>query len=56
MPLYPKAAARLPAAMRPTPPVTEPQVELTSIEALERRQLTLQVYPDGQDRSHEEHE
>jgi hypothetical protein len=44
MPLYPKTAARLPASMRPAAPLTEARAEVASIEALERRQLTLRVY------------
>jgi hypothetical protein len=43
LPLHPRSAARLPASMRPTPPLTEPRAELASIEALERQQLTLKV-------------
>ena len=43
MPLHPKSVARLPVSMRPTPPVTEPRAEMFSIEALERRQLTLNL-------------
>ena len=45
MPLHPRSAARLPASMRPMPPLTEPRAEVGSIEALERRQLTLKMSP-----------
>jgi hypothetical protein len=41
MPLHPQSAARLPASMRPTPPLNEPRAEAAGIEALERRQLRL---------------
>lgn len=43
MPLHPQSAARLPASMRPTPPLTEPRAEIAGIEALERRQLALKL-------------
>ena len=43
MPLHPQSAARLPVSMRPAPPLTEPRAEVASIEALERRQLTLKI-------------
>jgi len=45
MPLHPKSAARLPASMRPAPPLIEPRAEVVSTEALERRQLTLNIQP-----------
>jgi len=34
MPLHPQLAERLPASMRPTPPLPEPRAEVTGIEAL----------------------
>ena len=43
MPLHPQSAARLPASMRPSPPLTAPSAEVASIEALERQQFTLKV-------------
>jgi len=44
MPLHPERAARLPAAMRPKPPLSSPCAEVTRIEGLERRQLQLALH------------
>jgi hypothetical protein len=44
MPLYPQSAARLPAAMRPTPGIAEPRAEVTRIDALERRQVRVEFH------------
>jgi hypothetical protein len=45
MPLHPRSAARPPASMRVTPPLTEPRAEVASIEALERRHWALGGQP-----------
>ena len=44
MPLYPQSAARLPAAIRPTPRIAEPRAKVTQIETLERRQVRVEVH------------
>ena len=42
MPLHPQSAARLPASMRPSPPLTEPRAELEEIKVLQRQQLSIE--------------
>lgn len=42
MPLVPERAGKLPAAMRVSPPWTEPRAEILDIEALERRQWAVE--------------
>jgi hypothetical protein len=42
MPLHPQSAARLPASMRPTPPLTAPRAQLEKIKVLQRQQLSLE--------------
>jgi hypothetical protein len=42
MPLHPTAAARLPASMRPSPPLTAPRAQLEEIEVFRRQQLSLE--------------
>ena len=42
IPLHPKTAARLPASMRPTQPLTEPRAQLKEIKMLQRQQLSIE--------------
>jgi len=51
MPLHPERAAKLPAAMRPKPPLSSPCAEVTRIEGLERRQPQLDLHSSALSRT-----